>query len=179
MRQSLVLVLLLIASPVFAQIYKYTDANGHTAYTNQPPDGAKAEEVELKPLNAVSPGATPSAPPNLPSAQSQNQGQNAPSTAAYQTLQLTDIPSGEALRANNGSFTIGVSIQPRLITGDVLQLVVDGKPYGQPTNVPRFQVVEMDRGEHSLSVAVLRGANAIQQSQTINLSVQRVHVGKP
>jgi hypothetical protein len=39
--------------------------------------------------------------------------------------------------------------------------------------------MELDRGEHSLAVQVLQGAQLIQQSQTITLTVQRVHVGKP
>ena len=175
MRQSLALVLLLLALPAVAQIYKYTDANGNTAFSNQPPDGMKAETVDLPPLNSV--GTAAPAPPS-PSP-SQNQTQAPPTTASYQTLQLTDLPNDEALRANNGSFLVGVMIQPRLQPGHQLQLLVDGKPYGQPTNVPRVQVTELDRGEHSLSVQVLDGARVIQQSQTINLTVQRVHVGKP
>lgn len=175
MRQSLALVLLLLALPAVAQIYKYTDANGNTAYSNQPPDGTKAETVELPPLNSVNTAAPPPAAPSPSPAQPQAQ-QN---TAAYQVLALTDLPQDEALRANNGSFTVGVAIQPRLQPGHLLQLLVDGKPYGQPTNIPRLQVMALDRGEHSLSVQVLQGAQVIQQSQTTNLTVQRVHVGKP
>jgi hypothetical protein len=174
MRSCLIWVLMLVALPAFAQIYKYTDANGNTAYTNQPPDGIKAQTVDLPPLNSV-PTNTPPAPSSTPSPQ----GQAQQSTAAYQTLALTDLPTEEALRANNGNFTVGVAIQPRLQQGHLLQLIIDGKPYGPPTNVPRMQVMEIDRGEHSLSVAVLQGNQAIQQSQTINLTVQRVHVGKP
>ncbi|MFJ3471186.1 DUF4124 domain-containing protein [Pseudomonas sp. NPDC090203] len=174
MRQSLALLLLFLALPAVAQIYKYTDANGNTAYTNQPPDGIKAQTVDLPPLNSV-PTNTPPAPSGAPAPQ----GQAPQNTAAYQVLALTDLPTEEALRANNGNFTVGVAIQPRLQQGHLLQLIIDGKPYGQPTNVPRMQVMEIDRGEHSLSVAVLQGNQAIQQSQTINLTVQRVHVGKP
>jgi len=39
--------------------------------------------------------------------------------------------------------------------------------------------VELDRGEHSLSVQVLENQRSIQQSETVNLTVQRVHVGRP
>lgn len=174
MRQSLALLLLMLALPAVAQIYKYTDANGNTAYSSQPPNGTKAETVDLPPLNNVNTAA----PPPGPSApQPQNQPQ--PSAAAYQVLELTDLPQDEALRANNGSFTVGVAIQPRLQPGHSLQLLVDGEPYGQPTNVPRIQVMQLDRGEHSLAVQVLQDQQSIQQSQTVTLTVQRVHVGKP
>ena len=175
MRQSLVLVLLLFALPAVAQIYKYTDANGNTAYSNQPPNGTQAETVDLPPLNSVQTVAPPPAPP----APAQNQNEPQQNAAAYQLLALTDVPNGDALRANNGTFTVGVAIQPRLQPGHLLQLILDGKPYGQPTNVPRLQLVELDRGEHSLAVQVLQGPDSVQQSQTVSLTVQRVHVGKP
>lgn len=174
MRQSPALLLLLLALPAVAQIYKYTDANGNTAFSNQPPNGTKAETVDLPPLNRVGTVAAPVAP-SAP----QNPSQVQPNVTAYQVLELTDLSDGEALRANNGSFTVGVAIQPRLQSGHLLQLLVDGQPYGAPTNVPRIQVMELERGEHSFSVQVVQGTQLIQQSQTINLTVQRVHVGKP
>lgn len=177
MRQCLALLLLIFALPAAAQIYKYTDASGNTAYSNQPPNGTKAETVELPPLNSVE-TVVPAPPPPLPATQNQNQTQNQQS-AAYQVLALKDLPQDEALRANNGSFTVGVAIEPRLQPGHLLQLIVDGAPYGQPTNIPRLQVMELDRGEHSFSVQVLENQRSIQQSETVNLTVQRVHVGRP
>ncbi len=178
MRQCLALLLLVFALPAAAQIYKYTDASGNTAYSNQPPSGTKAETVELPPLNTVD-TVVPAAPPPLPASQNQNQNQNQRSAAAYQVLALKDLPQDEALRANNGSFTVGVAIEPRLQPGHLLQLIVDGAPYGQPTNIPRLQVMELERGEHSFSVQVLENQRSIQQSETVNLTVQRVHVGRP
>ncbi|MDG6402679.1 DUF4124 domain-containing protein [Pseudomonas quasicaspiana] len=174
MRRSLICLLLFIALPAAAQIYKYTDANGNAAFSNQPPDGVKAKVVELPPLNSVDTQkmATPVTPPQNPQPQAQAQ-------AGYETLELADLPTDEALRANNGTFTVGVSIKPRLMQGHLLQLVVDGNLYGQPGNVPRLQVVNIDRGEHSFAVAVLDNGRIIQQSPTITLTVQRVHVGKP
>lgn len=173
MRRSLVCLLLLVALPAAAQIYKYTDANGNTAYTNQPPEGTKAQVVDLPPLpsiNTVKPApATPAAPAMTPM----------PPQTQYTELALTDLPDDEALRANNGSFTVGVKIRPKLDPGFMFQLLVDGKPYGQPTNVPRLQVINIDRGEHSLAVQVLDSQRVVQQSPTVTVTVQRVHVGKP
>lgn len=177
MRPSLILLLLLIALPAAAQIYKYTDSNGNAAYSNQPPAGVKAQVVELPPLNSVDTQRLPASPPPTPA------GEPSPASAepkaAYSTLELTDLPQEEALRANNGTFTVGVAIKPRLAAGHLLQLQVDGNPYGQPGNVPRLQVVNIDRGEHSFAVVVLDQGRIIQQSPTITLTVQRVHVGKP
>lgn len=174
MRQSLIFLLLLFALPAVAQIYKYTDANGNTAYSSQPPNGTKAETIDLPPLNSVNTVA-----PAAPQAAPQNQNRAAQGGAGYQILQLTDLPDDEALRANNGTFTVGVKIDPRLQPGHSLQLMLDGAPYGQPTNVPRLQLTELDRGEHSLAVQVLQNLQPIQTSPTVTFTVQRVHVGRP
>lgn len=179
MRQSLICLLLLISLPALAQIYKYTDANGNTAFSNQPPNGAKTEVVELPPLNSIE-TQTPSRP-----ALNREPQQTAPVSppsqpqTAYDVLALTDLPADEALRANNGTFIIGVKIQPRLQPNHSLQLLLDGNLYGQSSNLPRFQVVNIDRGEHSFAVVVKDGERIIQQSETITLTVQRVHLGKP
>lgn len=170
MRSLLFCLLALLALPAAAQFYKYTDANGNTAYSDQPPQGVKAQTVELPPLNSIqgpqhSPPPAP-AQPAAPSAQ-----------PPYAVLELTDLPNDEALRANNGTFTVGVHLEPRLASSDTLQLLIDGQPYGQPSNVPRLQVLELDRGDHSIAVQVVSGGNVIQQSATQNITVQRVHLG--
>ena len=168
------LLLIMVALPAAAQIYRYTDANGNTAFSNQPPDGVKAQVVELPPLNSVDPQQLPA--PTTP-APTQSQASPTPLKEAYEKLELTDLPDGGALRANNGTFTIGVAIQPRLAAGHQLQLLVDGSQYGQPGNVPRLQVVNLPRGEHSFAVVVLDDGRIIQQSPTLTFTVQRVHVG--
>lgn len=168
MGRTLFYILLLIALPAAAQIYKYTDANGNTAYSNQPPDGVQAQPVELPPLNRVEPQA-PSAPP-APSAEDRQSPRN-----AYDILELAGLPTEEALRANNGTFTVNVLIKPRLRPPHQLRLVLDDEPYGQPSNVPILQLVNVDRGEHRLAVQVIDGQTIIQQSPPVDLSVQRVH----
>ncbi|MGB4076067.1 DUF4124 domain-containing protein [Pseudomonas sp.] len=170
MRPLLICLLLALALPASAQIYKYTDASGNTVFTDQPPEGQAAQNVELPKTNSVSMQA-PSAPPTEPPAAS--------SAAPYTTLQLTGIPDDEAMRANNGTFSVGVDLQPRLASNHRLRLLLDGKPHGQPSNVPRLQVSNADRGEHSLAVEVLSGDQSIQQSPTVTFTVQRVNTSSP
>lgn len=167
MGRGFLLMLLLIALPAAAQIYKYTDADGNTAYSNQPPDGVKAQPVELPPLNSVEP-QVPSAPPVEATSREQPR-------SAYEVLELTNLPTTEALRANNGTFTVSVLIKPRLQGPHLLRLLLDDQPYGQPSNVPILQLVNVDRGEHSLAVQVIDGENLLQQSPTVMFTVQRVH----
>ncbi|WP_236188709.1 DUF4124 domain-containing protein [Pseudomonas pharyngis] len=159
--------LLLIALPAAAQIYKYTDASGNTVYSDHAPDGVQAQPVELPPLNSVQPQA--------PSPPSSDTPSPAPGRNAYEVLELTGLPTEEALRANNGTFTVSVLIKPRLQPPHQLRLLLDDAPYGQPSNVPILQLVNVDRGEHRLAVQVINGETIIQQSPAVVFTVQRVH----
>ncbi|ANH96136.1 hypothetical protein A8L59_01710 [Pseudomonas koreensis] len=168
MGRTFLYILLLIALPAAAQIYKYTDANGNTVYSDHSPDGIKAQSVELPPLNRVEPQA-PSAPAPI------STDNRPPARNAYEILELAGLPSEEALRANNGTFTVNVLIKPRLQAPHQLRLVLDDEPYGQPSNVPILQLVNVDRGEHRLAVQVIDGQAIIQQSPSVVFTVQRVH----
>lgn len=173
MRPLLICLLLSLALPASAQIYKYTDANGNTVFTDQPPEGQATQDVQLPATNSVSMPVPTSSAPTTSTADTADNG------APYSTLQLTGIPDDEALRSNNGTFSIGVDIQPRLANNHRLRLLLDGKPHGQPSNVPRLQVSNADRGEHSVAVEVLNGEQSIQQSATTTFTVQRVNTSSP
>jgi len=171
MRPLLICLLLGLAMPAGAQIYKYTDAQGNTVFTDQPPKGQAAESVELQPTNSLE--------MQVPSPPAEDNPPAAPTAAPYTTLQLTDVPSDEAMRANNGTFSVGVQIEPRLGGAHRLRLLLDGQPYGQASNVPRLQLSNVERGEHSLAVEVLSGDKSIQQSATLTFSIQRVNTKSP
>ncbi|NBA94126.1 DUF4124 domain-containing protein [Pseudomonas sp. R5(2019)] len=173
MRLLLIGLLLLVALPASAQIYKYIDANGNITYSNvPPPDGRPSEIVVLPPFNSVEPQPRTQPPLTTPGTP------RAPVHSTYDVLELTDLPTDEALRANNGTFTVTVRMEPRLVPGQLLRLVLDGKPYGQPSNVPRLQLVNIDRGDHYLAVQVLNNGEVIQQSQPTKFTLQRVHLGR-
>lgn len=169
MGRGFLFILLLIVLPATAQIYKYTDANGTTAYSNQPPDGVSAKPVELPPLNSVE---RQPAGESAPASEAVHHEQSA---KAYEVLELAGLPTTEALRANNGTFTVNVLIKPRLQPAHLLRLVLDDQPYGQPSNVPILQLVNVDRGDHRLAVQVIDGQTIIQQSPPVVFTVQRVH----
>jgi hypothetical protein len=162
-------ILLMIALPATAQIYRYTDATGTTAYSNQPPAGTSAEAIELPPLNTVA------SPPPGACAPTDTRPRNEPSRAAYEVLELAGLPTNQALRANDGNFTVNVLLKPRLEEGHLLRLLLDDQPYGEPSNIPALQLLNIDRGEHRLAVQVMDGQNIVQQSATLIFTVQRVH----
>lgn len=173
MRPLLACLLFALALPASAQIYKYTDANGNTVFTNQPPEGTPSESVTLPRTNTVDMKT-----PNVPADQ-KHDSDTSQSAAPYSALSLQGIPDEEAMRANNGTFIVSVNIQPRLQAGHRLRLILDGEPYGQASNVPSLQLTNVDRGEHSLAVAVMAGDRIVQQSATETFNVQRISVNSP
>ncbi|MGY4531411.1 hypothetical protein ACVW0Y_000521 [Pseudomonas sp. TE3786] len=160
-----------LALPASAEIYKYTDANGNTVFTNQPPQGSKAESVNLPPVNTVQSPPPPTMPGN-------GQG-NTPAGQVYNVLEISNLPDEEALRSNDGNLTVGVHIEPALRIGDSLQLLLDGQPYGGLTNSLEFPLSNVERGEHSVSVQAFSGDRLIQQSSTVTFSIQRVSTNSP
>ncbi len=171
MRLLIACLLCLLTLPATAQIYKYIDANGKTVFTSQPPDGTQAETIQLPPTNTVD-IQTPANPP------SQGSDQQQADQPPYAVLQL-NVSTDEAIRANNGSFSVDVILQPELSAGHTLRLLLDGSPYGVPYSSLRLPLSNIDRGEHSLAVQVLSGGRSIQQSPPITFSVQRVNTQSP
>jgi len=166
LRIALFSLLALIALPASAQIYQYTDANGNTVFSDQPPTGRQAKSVKLPPVNAV-PKQVVSEPLNT---LQPAEGGSEP----YDVLRLVGLPGdGGTVRANNGSFSVNVDIAPPLQNRHRLRLLLDGEPYGEPSRQPLFELVNLDRGEHRLAVEVLSGDTPVQQSKVERFTVQR------
>jgi hypothetical protein len=157
--------------PASAQIYKYTDANGKTVFTNQPPTNVGATPVELPPTNTVGPQGPAAAPAD---SGTQNQVSN-----AYAILALSNLPDDESLRQNNGTFIVNVVVQPALQPDHQLQLLLDGQPYGTPTKSTGIGLQNLDRGDHTLAVQVLQGSRVIQASSPVSFTLQRISTNSP
>jgi hypothetical protein len=171
MRLILTALLLAAALPASAQIYKYTDANGKTVFTTQPPTNVGATPGELPPTNTVGTQA-PAAAPATTGTQDQ-------SARAYSILALSNLPNDEALRVNNGTVQVDVVVQPALSPDHVLQLLLDGQPYGSPARDTSITMQNLDRGEHTLAVQVLQGSRVIQASSPVSFTLQRISTNSP
>lgn len=172
MRIALFSLLLLVTVPALAQIYKYTDEKGNTVFTNQPPEGVTAEAVDLPPANTVD-IKIPDTPPPL--ADEQN---GAGQEQAYRSLSIGGIPDEQALRANNGTFTVNAQLDPPLRQKHRVRFLLDGEPQGEPSNRTSLQLTNIDRGTHIIEAEVLSGGQVIQRAQE-QFTVQRVNTSSP
>ena len=166
--RRLLITLLLITPLASAQVYKSVDAHGRTHYCDTPCQHSNNLPLELPPLNRQQalPEQRPHNPEHLLPEQELSQ-------TAYTVLALNGIPADQALRANNGSFTVHITVQPPLKPQHQLQLVLDNQPYGQPSHRTDQQLLNLDRGEHQLAVRVLEGDTMVQQSSAVRFHLQR------
>lgn len=170
MRAAVCYLLLIICLPATAQIYQYTDAQGNPAYSDQPPSDTRSQAIAPTPTNAI-PGPTRLPLPTPPAAAR-------PRTVVahpYEVLQVSGLPRDGALRANNGSFSVQVLLQPNLQGAHRLRLLLDDQPYGQPGTALELHLENIDRGEHRLAVQVLDGEHVVQQSPSTTFHLLRVH----
>lgn len=172
MRCILSIALLIAALPVSAQMYQYTDANGRRVYTDKPPKGVSASNIELSAINSV-----PSTV-RQPSSTALKIDSASKHSTIYSQLQISRPLTDQAIRANDGSFTVQVEITPNLDKQHRLQLVIDGKVYGEASRSNTLLVKNLDRGEHRLVVQVLANEQVLQRSAEHTIYLQRMHINR-
>ncbi len=147
---SRIALLLLLLVPLVAttqQIFKTTDENGNVVFTDQPPPGAEGvEEVELQRINQAAP------PPEI--ARPLDKLEPAEETIAP-TVSITAPADETTIPMGPGNFTVTARVEPGLQSGETLLLQIDGEPWDEPGTINSWQLTNIFRGAHDLTVAVL------------------------
>ncbi|WP_194842513.1 DUF4124 domain-containing protein [Endozoicomonas sp. OPT23] len=154
----------LFVLPVAAgAIYKTVDANGNTVYTDSPPANQRAEEVDLPVIT----------PLQINSPQKIYRPKTRKQTIAdtdYSSLEITS-PTHNATVRNNGNLTVSAKLDTALMSGHKFQLFINGKAYSKKQRSPSFKLSDMNRGTHTLEVAIVnsRGKKLETASSTIHV----------
>lgn len=173
------LMVLLVASPAFADAYRWVDSNGVVHYSDRPVEGAERIELDVRstpasaaqsrsPARATTPNA---ATPTRQAAASQQTEQ----TTGYQTLEIVRPLLGETLWNIGSVLTVSMRSSPALQSGHRVQLIYDGQRRADLVSADLDIVVNnVYRGEHTLQAEILDGnGNAIIQSRTKRFYVQQ------
>ena len=151
-----------------AQIYTYVDDQGNTVFSDQIPSTAQpVETVTLPPVNQIAPVA------ELPVQPTEAVEDEQP----FSVLKLTDVPTDEAIRANNGMVVLTASVEPALGQSQKLVFLLDGKPAAPAGKDLSITVGPLNRGEHHIQLQVVSPAGVIQSSAKETFFIQRVHLG--
>ncbi len=80
------------------------------------------------------------------------------------------------LRDNTGNVNVQISVEPFLLSGHRLRLLMDGVSVGEATS-PNFFLPNVDRGTHTLVVEVIDPEGAVLQSAAAStFHMQRFHL---
>lgn len=161
--RPVMLLALALAAPAWAEIYKWTDAEGNVHFSDEAPDGA--QKIELEPLPTM----------NLPMpTRLSDIGKSAKKQPGYEVLAVTKPANDAKLRDTDGSIPVTASIEPDLHEGHQLQVWVDGRPAGPAGSSTSLVAENVRGGERRLKVVVVdQDGDAVQSSAEVAVFIQQ------
>jgi len=147
-----------------APVYKWVDAEGVTHYSDQPHPNAK--EVELPPVNTVRGAAAPATA-------------TTPAASAGGPSYRCDLirPENEEVFLNTSTISARVRLEPELAAGDQIAVAIDGYLLtDQPTTGTEFVITNVERGTHTVMIAVY---DRTGQKQLCSTPAVTFHVRQP
>ena len=170
MYRTLLLPTLLFAFAASAQIYKTTDEHGNVVFTDSPPaDSASTQQIEVRQPNTAP--APPSQAAPQPASEPTNQEVTTYEVAITAPANETTIPNGP------GNFSVTGSVAPALPRELALQLFMDGEPRGEPQRNTTWDLVNVFRGAHDLTIGVVdQKGKSIAVSDSVTVFVHRPSV---
>jgi hypothetical protein len=133
-----------------ADVYRWTDADGQSHYSDRPQPGAQRVTITVsRPASGTATADSSSASDEPP------EGDAAPSNVGYQSLTITSPAQEQVFWNIEGQLDVAAAVQPALLPGHALRFYLDGRmaPAAPETTGTRFS--EVFRGEHSLRVEVV------------------------
>jgi hypothetical protein len=177
MRATLVTLLpltlsLMSGAAMAATVYKWVDERGITHYSDQP--HPQAQELDVQPKNLVS------APSDQASSTSSTTQPAAPAGESYRCDLIR--PEPDEVFLNTSTISARVQVDPQLTGTDQIAIAIDGKRVqNQPTRGTEFVIPDVERGTHTLMIAVYDGSGKTQlcATQTVTFHVRQPSVQAP
>jgi len=160
----------LLVSSVTADVYRSVDDSGNVVYSDKSsPEAEKIQIDQIQTIEAPDVGPFEYTPPKNPE-----------SASIYTKLEITSPEDGATIRSNSGEISIGSALAPGLniTAGHQLVLIMDGNDVA--TGGPQFNLENVDRGTHSVSIAIKdRNGKVVMQSAPVTFTLQRFAVPPP
>ncbi len=162
--------LLLIAMPLQAEVFKTVTPDGEVIYSDVKTSGSKQMNV---------PEPQTYTPVPLPQTVQDAVSEQEADSVIYKRLVIDTPVNEETIRDNQGNIELLISSEPELIRTDGHRIVyyLDGKKHGRRTIDTRKVFTNVERGEHILTVAIVDTNNAvILESQPVKVFLHRASV---
>ena len=143
MKRSIILITIFLAGFVQADVYKYINKQGKTAYSDTPVKGA--EKVIVPPIMTYE-------APNIPTKKivtSEERKELTEANIPYDHLSIISPIEQGTVRSNQGIVNVTYDLQPALQEEDTVELLLDGVVQ------EGFNLEGVERGAHVVQVQVI------------------------
>ncbi|USD41206.1 DUF4124 domain-containing protein [Vibrio sp. SCSIO 43135] len=156
-------------------VFTWEDDNG-VIHFGDSPQHKNAKLISLPDHSAASPAPTFEQPEPVEASTTAS----SPSTKSLAKLELAiESPvHDQTIRSNQGFIAVTASVSRKLAVGEQLQLLLDGNKYGAPQIANNWQLKNIDRGTHTLSIQSFRGGKLIASSDSITVHLHRTSLKK-
>ncbi|MBB1292851.1 DUF4124 domain-containing protein [Pseudoalteromonas sp. SR44-5] len=121
------------------KIYSWKDKNGVSVFSDTPKPGAQEIKLTNQSLS-------------MPTVDTSILDEQQPAAVKSYKAVISSPADQGTVRENTGSVYVTSRITPRFENGFKIQLLVDGAPYAEPSNISTFALREVNRGEHTLQL---------------------------
>ena len=168
MKKILLILSLLFTLTAQAAVYKWVDENGTIHFSDQPQPGAEQIELSEPTVYSTQERYRPAyRPPSATGADSASKG--------YEALTITSPSDGTTVRSNNGRVMVTLDLSPNLRSGNKFRVYMDGKEVSSGLITSSLQLLNVDRGSHTLYAVVVNGSGKeLIRSNTVTFHLQRI-----
>lgn len=154
--------LILFTFSSHATLYKYTDQNGETIYSDTPPY-AGASEITPPQLQT----APAFKPPKKDKDKTPTKAQQ--KDTRYFSLEISQPKHDATIRNNMGEISIVLGLSPELNSqnGDYINIYLDGRIIKKHTTSLKAKLTEIDRGSHNIKAEVRNKKGKLLKSSRI------------
>lgn len=195
-RQLWLLIGLLWVPQIYAQnVYTWVDANGIRHFSDSP-QASKAELIQLPDYEAQAPApsfdaAEPTEADSAADSAADNElndeiaieeevtdpiSPSEPQMVEPLKITLISPKHDDTIRSNSGTIIIRSELNRKLGIGEQLQLMMDGRPYGAPTNQLFWELKNIDRGSHTFTIQAIADGKIIASASIITVHLHRASV---
>jgi len=161
--------MLLIAGPVTAEVYRNVDAQGNVTFSDEPSKGA--ETVEVKPVTTI----TLPKPQNVRETDKLREEVKREGSI-YESVSFIYPEDEQAFHSGNGDVQFKMHSTPDLRRNHKYEVTLDGQPVGQSTS-GSITVNNVFRGTHEAGIHIVdRNGVQIKSGSSIRFTVHRPSV---
>lgn len=161
MVKVILLSLLVISAGVSAQVYRWVDAEGQTHFSDRPLTGADRVNIE----SGVAPGETES---------SSADRTGAPLLGPYNSFEIVSPEANQTLRQESAALPVSLLLDPSLMEGHRLELLVDGVPITVEEPIgTQLSLSGLSFGTHVTEARIMESNAVVARSAPVSFHLRK------